>query len=104
MALLDLFSREKGCSVEKLLGLDGCRLFASCTDVWGDDKKWKYITLADKYLIRGFSDFKVKLNVSIECDREKLAVLEDLAARHHIKYIPKASMPIISGRTAAMRP
>lgn len=87
MALLDLLSREKGCNVEKLLGLDGCKLFGRCTAVLGDDKKWKYTTLADKYLIRGLADYKIKLNGNLERDREKLAVLDDLAARHNIKEI-----------------
>lgn len=87
MALLDLFAREKGCSVEKLLGLDNCKLIGRYTAVLGDDKKWKYTTLADKYLIRGLSDFKIKLNGGLERDREKLAILEDLAVRHNVNEI-----------------
>jgi len=87
MALLDLLSREKGCTVEKLLGLDGCKLFGRYTAVLGDDKKWKYTTLADKYLIRGISDFKIKLNGNPERDREKLAILEDLSIRHNINEL-----------------
>jgi len=87
MALLDLLSREKGCNVEKLLGLDGSKLFSRYTAVLGDDKKWKYTTLVDKYLIRGLSDFKIKLSGNLERDREKLAILEDLAIRHNVKEI-----------------
>ena len=53
------------------------------TAVLGDDKKWKYTTLADQYLIRGLSDFKIKLNGNLERDREKLDILEDLRIQHH---------------------
>ena len=76
MALLDLFSREKDCTVEALLGLDECKLFGRYTAVLGDDKKWKYTTLTDQYLIRGISDFKIKLNGNLERDKEKLHILE----------------------------
>jgi L-alanine-DL-glutamate epimerase-like enolase superfamily enzyme/pimeloyl-ACP methyl ester carboxylesterase len=87
MALLDLFSREAECSVEKLLGLNGSSLNARYTAVLGDDKKWKYTTLADKYLIRRLSDFKIKLSGNLDRDREKLTVLEELAVRHDVKEI-----------------
>lgn len=83
MALLDLFSRERGCNAERLLGLDGYGLCGRYTAVLGDDKKWKYTTLVDKYLIRGFSDFKIKLNGSnLERDVEKISILENLCAQH----------------------
>jgi L-alanine-DL-glutamate epimerase-like enolase superfamily enzyme/pimeloyl-ACP methyl ester carboxylesterase len=87
MALLDLFSREQGCTVETLLGLDNSKLCGRYTAVLGDDKKWKFTTLADQYLIRGFSDFKIKLNGNLERDREKLHVLEDLRMQHHADEI-----------------
>jgi L-alanine-DL-glutamate epimerase-like enolase superfamily enzyme/pimeloyl-ACP methyl ester carboxylesterase len=87
MALLDLFSREKGCNVERLLGLDSYNLCGRYTAVLGDDKKWKYTTLADQYLIRGFSDFKIKLNGNLERDREKVYIIEDLSIQHNIKDI-----------------
>ncbi len=87
MALLDLFSREKGCSVETLLGLDGYNLYGRYSAVLGDDNKWKFTTQADQYLIRGLSDFKIKLNGNLERDKEKLHILEDLCIRHNIKDI-----------------
>ena len=87
MALLDLFSREKGCTVETLLGLDEYKLCGRYTAVLGDDEKWKYTTLADQYLIRGLSDFKIKLNGNLERDREKVDILEDLRIQHHVKDI-----------------
>lgn len=85
MALLDLFSRERSCNVEGLLGFDGYELRGRYTAVLGDDKKWKYTTLADKYLIRGFSDFKIKLNGNnLERDREKISILKDLCVQHGV--------------------
>jgi L-alanine-DL-glutamate epimerase-like enolase superfamily enzyme/pimeloyl-ACP methyl ester carboxylesterase len=87
MALLDLFSREKGCNVETLLGMDSYKLYGRYTAVLGDDKKWKYTVLADKYLIRGLSDFKIKLNGNFERDREKIDILEDLCIQHETKDI-----------------
>lgn len=87
MAVLDLLSRERGCTVEKLLGLDDGKLCGRYTAVLGDDKKWKYTTLADKYLIRGFSDFKIKLGGNLERDIEKLDILEELSVQHDAKPI-----------------
>ncbi|MDP1992123.1 MAG: alpha/beta fold hydrolase [Syntrophales bacterium] len=87
MALLDLFSREKDCSVETLLGLDEYKSRGCYTAVLGDDEKWKYTTLLDQYLIRGITDFKIKLNGSIERDREKLCILDALCIQYHAKDI-----------------
>ncbi|HUN54640.1 MAG TPA: alpha/beta fold hydrolase [Smithella sp.] len=84
MAVLDLLSREKGLSVEKMLGLADGKLFGRYTAVLGDDKKWKYTTLVDQYLIRGLRDFKIKLSGNMERDLEKLDLLETLAAQHHV--------------------
>ena len=87
LALLDLFSREKGCDVETLLGLDGRKRHGRYTAVLGDDKKWKYTTLADQYLIRGLSDFKIKLNGNLERDLEKLEILKYLSIQHAVEDI-----------------
>jgi len=84
MALLDLFSREKNCSVETLLGMDGCERRGRYTAVLGDDKIWKFTNLADQYLIRGISDFQIKINGKLEKDRAKLEILEDLCKQHNI--------------------
>ena len=85
MAMLDLLSRERGCSVEKMLGLDDGKLCSRYTAVLGDDKKWKYTTLADQYFIRGIADFKIKLSGNLEHDIEKLDILEELSVQHHAK-------------------
>jgi L-alanine-DL-glutamate epimerase-like enolase superfamily enzyme/pimeloyl-ACP methyl ester carboxylesterase len=82
MAVLDLLSRERGCMVEKLLGLDGCKLSGRYTAVLGDDKKWAYTMLVDKYLIRGLSDFKIKLSGNLETDIQKLDIIYELSKQH----------------------
>jgi len=87
MALLDLFSREKNCSVEALLGIDGCKRRGRYTAVLGDDQKWKFTNLADQYLILGISDFKVKINGKLEKDRARLEILDDLCKQHNIPNV-----------------
>jgi L-alanine-DL-glutamate epimerase-like enolase superfamily enzyme/pimeloyl-ACP methyl ester carboxylesterase len=87
MALLDVFSREKGCTVETLLGLDRYKLCGRYTAVLGDSKKWKYTTQADQYLTRGLTDFKIKLNGNLERDKEKLNILENLRIQHNVPEI-----------------
>jgi len=84
MALLDLFAKEQGCSVEALLGLADNRRRGGYTAVLGDDNRWKFTTIADQYLVRGFSDFKIKLSGELERDREKIAILSDLIKQHGV--------------------
>jgi L-alanine-DL-glutamate epimerase-like enolase superfamily enzyme len=84
MALLDLFSREKNCSVETLLGMNGCKRFGRYTAVLGDDQKWEFTKLIDQYLILGISDFKIKLNGKLEKDRARLEILDDLCKQHEV--------------------
>lgn len=87
MALLDLFSREKNCSVETLLGMDGCKRRGRYTAVLGDDQKWKFTNQADQYLARGISDFKIKINGKLKKDRARLEILEDLCKQHNISDV-----------------
>jgi L-alanine-DL-glutamate epimerase-like enolase superfamily enzyme/alpha-beta hydrolase superfamily lysophospholipase len=87
MAFLDLFSREKNCSVETLLGIKNCKLGGRYTAVLGDDKKWTYTVLADKYLIRGLADYKIKLSGNLDRDREKIDILEELCRQHRAKDV-----------------
>jgi L-alanine-DL-glutamate epimerase-like enolase superfamily enzyme/pimeloyl-ACP methyl ester carboxylesterase len=84
MAVLDLLARERGCTVEKLLGLDGRTGYGHYTAVLGDDEAWKYTTLVDQYLIRGLRDFKIKLSGNLERDVEKIDLLKTLSAQHHV--------------------
>ena len=62
--------------------MDNCKRQGSYTAVLGDDKKWKYTTIVDQCLVRGFSDFKIKLNGDLERDRDKIAILKDLCEQH----------------------
>jgi L-alanine-DL-glutamate epimerase-like enolase superfamily enzyme len=87
MAMLDLLSRERVCTVEKLLGLDDGKLCSRYTAVLGDGKKRKYTRMVEQYLIRGILDFKIKLSGNLERDIEKLDILEELSAQHHAKPI-----------------
>jgi L-alanine-DL-glutamate epimerase-like enolase superfamily enzyme len=87
MAMLDLLSREKGCTVEKILGLKDGKLCGRYTAVLGDDPKRKYTALVVKYLIRGISDFKIKLSGNLKRDIEKLDILEELSVQPLAKPI-----------------
>jgi len=87
MALLDLFSQEKSCSIEEMLGLDPSKRTGRYTAVISDDKKWKYTTIVDQYLVRGFSDFKIKLNGDLEKDRDKISILYNLCEQHGTSHI-----------------
>lgn len=83
-ALLDLFARERGQSVEAMLGLaapGGPHLYSA---VLGNDESWKTRFLIDQYLILGVKDFKVKLGGDLELDREKLRSIEELTAWHGV--------------------
>lgn len=85
MALLDLLAREKKVSVENLLGIEGNQLKGKYCAVLGDDKEWKFLDRLDRFLIRGISDFKVKLNGDLETDRDKLKCVQKLAVEHDAK-------------------
>jgi len=87
MAMLDLFARERHCTVEKMLGLDDGKLCGRYTAVLGADKKKEYATLVEQYLILGIADFKIKLCGNLKSDIEKLDILEELSVRHHVKPI-----------------
>lgn len=87
MAMLDLLARERGCSVEKILGLDDGKLCSRYTAVLGVDKKREYTKLANQYLILGISDFKIKLCGNLERDIEKIDILEELSEQHHANPI-----------------
>ncbi len=83
-ALLDLFARERGQSVEALLGLAGPGGPHVYSAVLGNDESWKTRFLIDQYLILGVKDFKVKLGGELELDREKLRSVEELTAWHGV--------------------
>jgi L-alanine-DL-glutamate epimerase-like enolase superfamily enzyme/pimeloyl-ACP methyl ester carboxylesterase len=83
-ALLDLFARERGQSVEALLGLappGGPHVYSA---VLGNDAPWKTRFLIDQYCILGLTDFKVKLGGDLEIDQQKLRSIAELAAWHGV--------------------
>ena len=83
MAVLDVLAREKGCSVEGLLGVTEAMRFGRYTAVMGDSKSSQYASLADQYLIHGITDFKIKLSGNLEKDKQKIDFLEALSVQHH---------------------
>jgi len=82
MALLDLFARERNQSVESFLGLGSVERKGRYSAVLGDDRTWRYTYLTDQYMIRGMTDFKVKVNGKLEKDQKKLDIIAHLAADH----------------------
>ena len=87
MAVLDLMAREQACAVERLLGLDGNTYHGRYSAVLGDDTAWKFASLVDQYLIRGLQDFKIKIGGNPDRDKEKLDLLESLAAQHRVSCL-----------------
>jgi len=83
-ALLDLLARERGRSVEALLGLPppgGPHVYSA---VLGNDEPWKTRFLIDQYCILGLTDFKVKLGGDLEVDRQKLSGIAELTRWHGV--------------------
>jgi L-alanine-DL-glutamate epimerase-like enolase superfamily enzyme/pimeloyl-ACP methyl ester carboxylesterase len=83
-ALLDLFARERGQSVEALLGLAPPGRPHVYSAVLGNDESWKTRFLIDQYCILGLTDFKVKLEGALEVDRQKLHSIRELTAWHGV--------------------
>ncbi len=84
IAVLDLLARENGCSIESLLGLDDGGRQGRYTAVLSDDKIWKFTHLVDQYMVRGFSDFKVKVSGDLDQDRRKMEILQESGAQHRV--------------------
>lgn len=75
LALLDLFGREAGQSLESLLSLPGLAESYQYSAVIGDGSDEAFQHQVQKYVKAGFRDFKIKLSGNVERDREKLACL-----------------------------
>lgn len=84
-ALLDLFSKEEQTSVEELLGMDCFQRKGTYSAILGDGGESEFRTLAQKYLALGFSDFKVKINGSLERDQSRSDLLHDLCRKHRME-------------------
>jgi L-alanine-DL-glutamate epimerase-like enolase superfamily enzyme/pimeloyl-ACP methyl ester carboxylesterase len=83
-ALLDLFAREKGLSVETLLGQGSPVARYAYSAVLSDSKEWRFAFAVDNYLTRGLSDFKFKLSGDLQKDRDRLMRLTQLCAEHGV--------------------
>lgn len=83
-SLLDLFARERGKSVESLLGREGPGGPHVYSAVLGNDEAWKTRFLIDQYLIMGLKDFKAKLSGNPAEDHAKLDSIETLSAEHGV--------------------
>jgi len=75
LALLDLFGRERGCSVETLLGLPEISGSFSYTAVIGDAPARQFEAVLARTLQAGFGEFKIKLSGNHVADSDKVAAL-----------------------------
>ncbi len=78
LAVLDLLAREKGVSLEALLGVPEFRTRFQYAAVLSADDEQKFVRNTDKYLKYGFSDFKLKV---VANDSEDLSRLKSLSER-----------------------
>ena len=78
LACLDLFGRERGQSVEHLLGVAPVSGRYRYTAVVGDSDGAVFAATVARYRQAGFDDFKIKLSGDLERDREKVAVLREV--------------------------
>ena len=79
MAHLDMLARREGLSIEEYLGLSPLHAPIQYSAILGDSSPRKTHLAALVYSVVGFSDFKIKLNPSIELDRLKFARLPQRA-------------------------
>lgn len=75
LALLDLFARARGDTVEKMLGVPEVRGPFRFSAVLGDSPHEAFTAQARRYRDGGFNDFKIKLSGDAARDRMKLAEL-----------------------------
>jgi L-alanine-DL-glutamate epimerase-like enolase superfamily enzyme len=80
LALLDLFARERGLSVEALLGVSEARTEFQYSAVVSDESGDALDALLGRYLGVGFKDFKFKLAGDDAADGAKLRRFAELSA------------------------
>lgn len=78
LALLDVWGKESGQSVEALLGLSELTNPFQYSAVLGTDSLSAFHKQATQFSVLGFSDFKVKVSGRLDDDQKKIAVLEKL--------------------------
>lgn len=78
LALLDLFARRRGWTVERLLGLPALCGGFRYSAVIGIESAESFAHIVERYRRSGFRDFKLKLSGDSAVDRERLATLRAL--------------------------
>ena len=72
LAWLDALARERGVSVEALLGLDEVRGTFRYSAVIGVEQDEAFREMVDRYVAAGFLDFKIKLSGELARDQARL--------------------------------
>lgn len=75
LALLDLFGRCEGISVDELLGLPAPRGPFRFSAIVGDAPPQTCAAIVEQYRVRGFDDFKIKLSGDLQRDRAKIDIV-----------------------------
>ena len=85
LSLLDMFSREKGCSVELLIDTPELNGDFQYSAVLGDSSIETFSKLLEQYRVMGFTDFKLKLSGDLERDKEKCDVLNQQVSNARVR-------------------
>jgi L-alanine-DL-glutamate epimerase-like enolase superfamily enzyme len=75
LAILDVLGKEKNSSIERLLGLPELGGNFRYTAVLGDASEAKFEAQLERYLKKGFTQFKIKLSGNLDRDKRKAASL-----------------------------
>ncbi len=75
MAFLDMFSKNKGISIENSIGIPELQGQFKYTAVIGDSSSEIFYSILKKYIDMGFDDYKIKLSGILEKDQEKCHIL-----------------------------
>lgn len=76
LALLDLFAKVEGISVERLLDAEELKDSFRYTAVLGDASAQAFQAMLGRYAQWGFTDYKLKLSGDLSRDREKIAAIK----------------------------
>lgn len=76
LAILDMFAKQKGKSIESLLDLPPLQGSYQYSAVLGDAEAEAFKTSLEQYIDQGFTDFKLKLSGELARDQAKIAELQ----------------------------
>lgn len=79
LAVLDLLAKQENKTIEQFLNLPALHGSFQYSAVLGDANNEAFKLSAEQYSQQGFTDFKLKLSGEIERDKEKIAVMRQLA-------------------------